>query len=478
LTAEPTPLDAYLAEQATLTPVDRFARCRSATLPDPGGGAWRDLVPLTRPLPGQQYAFAVDLDACTGCKACVTACHNLNGLDDGESFRSVGLLTGDDGARPFQQTVTSACHHCLEPACLNGCPTNAYEKDPVTGIVAHLEGRCLGCGYCTWMCPYEVPTFNPVRGVVRKCDMCQDRLAGGDAPACVQACPNRAISIEVVDVAAVAAEAVGATLVPTAPPSSLTRPTTSYRSEWGLPDGLAAAGGRPSHGGRHHLPLAVMLVLTQASAGAFALQVVWPRRPAALLALVLALGGLGASLAHLGKPRRAWRAVAGLRHSWLSREVAALGAFAAAALAAVAGGRGAAALAAVLGAAGVASSAMLYAATGRPPWRAAVTGPRFAFTALVGGAAVAVAAGGGRAEALLLAGAVVAKLGWEWVVARHRPEWLRVALAVVGGVVLPLAAGGSAPGAVVVGAVLAGELLERSSFFSAARWAGMPGANR
>ncbi|HEX2118606.1 MAG TPA: 4Fe-4S dicluster domain-containing protein, partial [Acidimicrobiales bacterium] len=144
---------------------------------------------MTAPVAGQQYAFDVNLDICTGCKACVTACHNMNGLDEGESYRTVGLLTGGTPTQPFQQTVTTACHHCADPACLNGCPTNAYEKDQFTGIVAHVEGRCLGCGYCTWTCPYEVPRFNSARGVVRKCDMCRDRLAAGDEPACVSACP-------------------------------------------------------------------------------------------------------------------------------------------------------------------------------------------------------------------------------------------------------------------------------------------------
>src|SRR6185503_1977064 len=156
---EETPIDRYLAAQAELTAVERFAQRHEADLLPRQARYYRDLIPLAEPGPGQQYGFEVDLDACTGCKACVAACHSLNGLDDDESWRTVSLLRSTDGA-PFQQTVTAACHHCLDPACLRGCPVDAYEKDPVTGIVRHLDDQCIGCSYCTLTCPYEVPSFN------------------------------------------------------------------------------------------------------------------------------------------------------------------------------------------------------------------------------------------------------------------------------------------------------------------------------
>ncbi|HEX9506293.1 MAG TPA: 4Fe-4S dicluster domain-containing protein, partial [Acidimicrobiia bacterium] len=182
-----TPVDRWLSEQADLSAVERFAQRHEGELVPRQARYYRDLIPLSAPGPGQQYGFEVDLDACTGCKACVTACHSLNGLDDDESWRSVTLLTGGSATQPFQQTVTAACHHCVDPACLNGCPVDAYEKDPVTGIVSHLDDQCIGCSYCTLSCPYEVPVYNRGRGIVRKCDMCTGRLAVGEAPACVQA---------------------------------------------------------------------------------------------------------------------------------------------------------------------------------------------------------------------------------------------------------------------------------------------------
>ncbi|MDQ4068002.1 MAG: dimethyl sulfoxide reductase anchor subunit [Actinomycetota bacterium] len=467
-----TPLERYLAEQGELTAVEQFSQAHARGTTEE---VWSSRIPLTRPLPGQQYAFSVSLDACTGCKACVTACHNVNGLDEGESFRTVGLLTGPT----FQQTVTAACHHCLDPACLNGCPTNAYEKDALTGIVAHVEGKCLGCGYCTWTCPYEVPRYNPARGVVRKCDMCRSRLGAGEEPACVQACPNGAIEIALVDTELVRSEVEGQALVPTAPPSGITVPTTAYHSDWGLPDDLAPAGATLGGGGRGHDPLVAMLVLTQASAGALAVDLVLgPRRATGLLALVLGAVGVAVSILHLGRPERAWRAAAGLRHSWLSREVAALGLFAVLAVGSVLSAsrlvQGAAALA---GLAGVACSAMLYVVTRRPSWRASVTGPRFALGCLVGGSAVAVTSGAGRTAALLLAVSLTAKLLWEAAAVWRSGPLGRDGLVryVLGVSAVALAVHGN-PLALV--AVLAGELVERSRFFTAAGWTGMPGPKR
>lgn len=504
-----TVVDEWLAEQRRLTPVARFAARHDAGEVPAQARYYADLIPATLPGPGQQYRFAVDLDSCTGCKACVTACHSMNGLDDDESWRSVGLLHGTEPGVSYQQTVTTGCHHCVDPACLSGCPVDAYEKDPVTGIVSHLDDQCIGCQYCTLTCPYEVPRYSASRGIVRKCDMCQGRLAAGEAPACVQACPNGAITIGIVDTVVLDAEAAtGASLVPGAPPSSLTLPSTSYTTAKGRVQDVLAADRfavRPAHA---HDPLTLMLVLTQLSVGAFLVDLLLPGAPdrwSAAVALVTGLLALGASVLHLGRPHLAWKAVLGIGHSWLSREVVAFGAFAGLAVpyAALAwfepgasplGPLGLAVAAS--GVAGVACSVLLYARTGRTWWRARSTGVRFALTSAVSGLAAVLCTSGDRGLAGLLAGAVALKILWELSTLRHRGDddlgktslllrgalrttltW-RLVCGLTGGLVLAGAVAAGAPrglAGVALVLVVAGELLERRLFFTAVVAPRMPG---
>jgi formate dehydrogenase iron-sulfur subunit len=328
-----------LRGQQQLTAVEAFSRdCPTGRVPDQAR-YYEKLLPASAPGPGQQYAFEVDLDRCSGCKACVTACHALNGLDENETWRDVGLMIGGTESAPVMQHVTAACHHCLEPACMIACPVNAYEKDVSTGIVKHLDDQCFGCQYCTLACPYSVPKYHSAKGIVRKCDMCSSRLSKGEAPACVQACPHEAIAIRTVDIHKVIEDSEADHFLPAAPEPYLTLPTTTYKTTRVFPRNMLPADYYSISPEHPHLPLIVMLVLTQLSVGAFTVGYVLDARIApdlqaifrplhATNALILGLLALAASTCHLGRPLYAFRGILGWRHSWLSREIVFFGLFA------------------------------------------------------------------------------------------------------------------------------------------------------
>ena len=463
------------------------------------------LIPARLPEEGEQYRFHFDMTKCIGCKCCVVACNEQNGNPAALNWRRVGEVEG--GYYPYAQRyhLSMGCNHCVEPSCLIGCPVEAYTKDLKTGVVLHSADMCIGCQYCTWNCSYGVPQYNPERGVVGKCDMCHNRLSDGMAPACASACPEGAIAIEIVNIADwrrdyVSANAPG---LPSADDSISTTRVT-------LPENLLPDTGRvdthrvePEH---PHWPLVFMLVLTQLSVGAFA--VLWlldllgqgaGLTIAALASLGLAGISLGASTLHLGRPVYAWRALKGLRRSWLSREVLTLSLFAGAASAFAAmllfdmPGRGAAGLATILaGVAGVTCSARIYVVPARPAWFGGYTVAEFYSTALLLGPLFVLAllqalhvpvapwvrtaaVAGGAAQI------VTQLLKFLWLsrsesfelrasslllsVRLRNPFLTRVAILAVAGVVLPLVSVSGWTLAATFGLALAGEWLGRYLFF-------------
>ncbi len=542
----PTLIDLLLGEQQNLTAVERFSQDHAnAPLQ---AKYYSKLLPASQPGEGQQYAFEVDLDRCSGCKACVTACHSLNGLDEEETWRDVGLLIGGTSSNPVMQHVTTACHHCLEPACMIACPVNAYEKNPVTGIVKHLDDQCFGCQYCTLACPYDVPKYHHAKGIVRKCDLCSDRLAVGEAPACAQACPHEAISIKVVNVAEVRENAEADPFLPAAPEPYLTLPTTAYKTRRVFPRNLLPADYYSLNSQHPHWPLILMLVLTQLSVGAFAVGLVldWLSgsdlmmafRPVhATIALAFGITALSASTLHLGRPQYAFRAVLGLRHSWLSREIVAFGAFAGAAclyaLAVWLPGipdavvRFLGWMVLVAGMAGVFCSVMIYAFTQREFWSFRRSAAKFFLTTTILGLAAAwlsnlilsflgdpkaaedLISAHGTVLAQGLIAASLLKLGYEAILLQHLLDWrnsamkrsarltvgplankalARFAAGFLGGIAMPLflLEGGESADRVtttiivsmIFVACLAGELLERFQFFAAVSAPRMPGSVR
>ena len=519
-------VEELLAEQGKLqTPVVRasIAHDQAQNL-STGAANFQSLIPLTAPGPGEQYAFEVDLDSCSGCKACVVACHALNGLEESESWRDVGFIHGGSRFAPYQQTVTSACHHCADPGCLNGCPVLAYEKDPVTGIVRHLDDQCIGCQYCVLKCPYDVPKYSERLGIVRKCDMCHQRLGAGEAPACVQSCPTQAIKIVKVSVSVAenAAPCVDTSaFLSAAPDPSYTQPTTRYVSRKPLPANLTASDASALRPQPPHWPLVALLMLMPMAVGCGIADKILNLQSATLAVCGWAAGAAGLALAalHLGKPLRAWKVFLNLRRSWFSREAVAFGLWfplATTYLAVRLGWiplshgplRSSLALGtAALGALALLCSVMIYVDTRRVFWRFANTAPRFFGSAVILGLAGALAAHDSpRSIGFLLVGATVLKLIFEaraiapikeeddglhlparqtarLLIGLLRPaNEIRVIAAVLGGILLPfmIAVGKVSPALawLALGLVLLGELAERYLFFRAVDAPKMPGLPR
>jgi len=423
------------------------------------------------------------MSKCIGCRCCEVACAEQNDNPIERNWRRVGEIEG--GSYPFTQRfyLSMGCNHCVDAACLRGCPVDAYHKDETTGIVLHNAEACIGCQYCTWNCPYGVPQYNPERGVVGKCDMCYGRLDEGREPACVNACPESAIQIELVNIAEWRQDHSTAN-APGMPAAEYTISTTRITLPPDVSPSMEKADYhrvRPEH---PHLPLVFMLVFTQLAVGAFLCLPIFRITGFAAVAapLLVAMLSLGSSTLHLGRPIHAYRALKMWRRSWLSREVLAFSLFAgAASLCALFPFRPLEIGTALLGLAGISASACIYLVPARPAWNSKHTLIDFHLTAWLLGplflaalgvripAAVTVVAA--SAQLLNLVARLVELTCSDEFELRASARLLghdlknllfaRIALLICGGLALPLL---HLPVAALVVAV-AGELLSRYLFF-------------
>ncbi len=193
--------------------------------------------PTPPPQKTRRYGMVIDLDRCTGCGACMTACAVENNVpsgppeaDERKGINLMRVFTVRERNSRRTAFIPILCMQCGDRTpCETVCPQQAVEVDPLTGIVEQMPQRCLGCRYCMAACPYQARTFNwwdpawpagmeatlnpgvapRMRGVVEKCDLCHSRLHAAEdraaaegrrelhpgeyVPACVEACPTGAI---------------------------------------------------------------------------------------------------------------------------------------------------------------------------------------------------------------------------------------------------------------------------------------------
>ncbi len=317
----------------------------------------------------KQHGFHFTADNCIGCHACEAACSEKNDNPAHIAFRSVGYVEGGTYPDFKRVNISMACNHCDDPVCLKGCPTRAYTKFAEYGAVLQDPDICFGCGYCTWVCPYNAPQLDPVKGQVSKCNMCVDRLEVGLKPACVSACLGNALNFGVIENKPENREQAK-TEIPGFPRTDITNPNIRFQQTKTLPkemtrtDSMAVKYHKNRESGQYEPvvdkkkglsqhwsfnklrsredPLVIFTLISQAVIGAFILmfagnlagiesmQAVFNSaayKPMLFVMLAIEAVALFMSTMHLGKPHRFYRAFNNLKYSPVSREVAGIAVF-------------------------------------------------------------------------------------------------------------------------------------------------------
>ncbi len=147
-------------------------------------------------------AILVDVTKCIGCEKCVEACIKKNDLNLERSY--FDRETSRDGLSADRllsikkidanRFARYSCMHCLDPACVSACIVGGITKSK-EGPVIYDPDKCIGCRYCMLACPFHIPRYewNVTKPFMKKCNMCFDRIKENKLPACVEACPQKAI---------------------------------------------------------------------------------------------------------------------------------------------------------------------------------------------------------------------------------------------------------------------------------------------
>jgi len=321
----------------------------------------------------KQHGFYFTADNCISCHACESACSEKNDLEPHQAFRAVGYVEGGTYPEYTRLNISMACNHCDDPVCLKGCPTRAYTKFAEYGAVLQDSEICFGCGYCTWVCPYNAPQLDHSKGHVSKCNMCVDRLEIGLKPACVSACLAGALDFGIMETTPENRDGLE-TSIPGFPSTDITHPNIRFQQKNKLPDEMSRTDSMPVRYKKNaqgkfepHVaeksvsgqeaklewninklstrenPLVIFTLISQAVVGAFILLFIGPmigvetltpvKNPIAWPMFLFGLIGIQTTIAlvlstmHLGKPHRFYRAFNNLRYSPVSREVAGIAVF-------------------------------------------------------------------------------------------------------------------------------------------------------
>lgn len=142
-----------------------------------------------------RLTMVADLDRCTGCRSCEVACKEEHGLPPGPAFIRLEQA-GPEGEFPDLRMyyLPIACQQCLQPSCVAQCPEDAIRRTE-DGLIKVSAERCTACGVCVDACPYGAMVLDPSTALAATCDLCAELRAAGHAPACVAACPAKALAV-------------------------------------------------------------------------------------------------------------------------------------------------------------------------------------------------------------------------------------------------------------------------------------------
>jgi Fe-S-cluster-containing dehydrogenase component/DMSO reductase anchor subunit len=266
--------------------------------------------------------FIFDHKKCVACNACNAACI----LENKWSIhpREIYVYNSEALSALPMINLSLACNHCDTAICLDGCPTASLYRELVTGAVIIDEKRCIGCKYCQWNCPYDAPKFNAEKGIIGKCNLCYSVLIEGGLPVCTTSCPTGALKFDEIS-------QTNTENFPLWFPDKKLKPALRFSTnEYDLPlriipetifEPQYPVSANKERRITGELILVAFSFLTTMSVAIFISSLIKGIFPNESLIISINVFGGFISLFHLGRPLKAWRSVANLKSSPLSREI-------------------------------------------------------------------------------------------------------------------------------------------------------------
>lgn len=157
----------------------------------------------------KRVGILVTPELCTGCRGCQSACKEWKKLPAEETkntgtyenppdlsastYNRIRFIEKFDGGKGWL-FASQRCMHCGDAGCIKICPVPGALYRTKEGAVAFDQSKCIGCKLCRAGCPFDIPRYEEKADKIAKCDLCDERIQNGLAPACTKTCPTGALS--------------------------------------------------------------------------------------------------------------------------------------------------------------------------------------------------------------------------------------------------------------------------------------------